>query len=260
MNRDREDPRQVFSRSAERYLTSTDHMSGPDLEFIRLIASQIRPRVTLDVAAGTGHALKAASPFSGVGIAMDLTMEMLLTASGHLAGTALKELYFIQSAADSMPLVHGTVSLLTCRIASHHFPSIPGFLEEVGRVLEPGGRAVIIDSIAPEDVNCARFINEAETLRDRSHVRSHTLTSWLAYFQTADLEIVSVELFERTHPFREWAARTGLEEDGVATVEKMFLDAPDNIREIFRVIMDINGHVESYTDEKGIFLVSKGKG
>lgn len=258
MHGDRRDPRETFSGSAVKYLVSTDHKSGPDLEFIRLVASQMFPLVTLDVAAGAGHALKAAYPFSGSGIAMDLTMKMLLTARDHLARTGLKEPFFIQSAADSLPLAHDAVSLLTCRIASHHFPSVPGFLEEVVRVLEPRGRAVIIDSIAPEDANCARFINKAEKLRDPSHVRSHTLRSWLAYFQTADLEIISVELFERTHPFQEWVVRTGLDDEGLMAVENMFREAPSDIRERFKVRLDADGRVLSYTDEKGIFLLKKG--
>lgn len=58
---DRSDPRDTFSVSAGRYLVSADHRSGPDLEVIRQVASQLLPLVTVDVAAGAGHALKAAS-------------------------------------------------------------------------------------------------------------------------------------------------------------------------------------------------------
>ena len=68
------DPRKSFSGSAGKYLASTDHRSGPDLEVIRLVASQLLPLVTVDVAAGAGHALRAASPFSGSGIAVDLLL------------------------------------------------------------------------------------------------------------------------------------------------------------------------------------------
>jgi hypothetical protein len=40
----------------------------------------------------------------------------------------------------------------------------------------------------------------------------------------------------------------------------MFLHAPEKIRERFRVLVDGEGKVESYTDEKGIFVLRKGKG
>lgn len=189
---------------------------------------------------------------------MDLTMEMLKTARDHLAGTALQNLLFIQSTADSLPLADGTVSFITCRIAPHHFPSIPGFLDEVVRALKPAGQAVIVDSIAPEDAAFARFINEVEKQRDPSHAHTHSLKQWLAMFEAANLDVLSVELFERTHPFREWASRTGLDEEGIMAVGDMFLGAPEDIRERFKVRETREGKVESYTDEKGIFILKKG--
>jgi len=254
---DRTDPREIFSRSARRYLVSSDHLSGPDLDTIRQVASEQFPDVTVDVAAGAGHALRVASPFSGSCVALDLTMEMLRVARDHLVRTGLTNVLYMQSSAENLPLGAGTVSLLTCRIAPHHFPSITQFLGESVRVLEPEGRCIIIDSISPEDPQCDRFINETERLRDPSHIRSHTLKQWLELFDKTGLEVISVELFERIHPFTEWAARTGLGEEGVDALEKRFRTAPEVIREKFKVKMDDAGKVCSYTDEKGIFVVKK---
>lgn len=254
---DHTDPRDTFSDSAGRYLISADHQSGPDLEIISQVASQLFPAVTVDMAVGAGHALRAASPFSALGVALDLTMEMLLVAREHLLGVGFENLHFIQSHSDNLPLADTSVSLLTCRIAPHHFTSIPGFLNEVVRVLEPAGQCVIIDSVVPENQECDRFINEVEKLRDPSHVRSHGLKDWLAFFKTAGLETISVDLFERTHPFQEWAARTGLDEGGIRTVEKRFREAPEDVRTRFKVKMDEKGKVKSYTDEKGIFRLKK---
>ena len=254
---DSRDPRDTFSHSADRYLFSTDHQTGPDLEMIKQVASRQFPAVTVDVATGAGHALRAASPFSGICVAVDLTVEMLQVAREHLTGAGLTNVHFILSTADRLPISDNAVSLLTCRIAPHHFPSVPGFLVEAARVLEPEGRCVIIDSIAPEEAESERFINEIERLRDPSHIRSHTLRQWLDLFEKAGLMTISIELFERTHPFREWAVRTGLDEDEVRTLEKRFQKASPDIREKFKVQLDDEGRVNSYTDEKGIFVVKK---
>jgi ubiquinone/menaquinone biosynthesis C-methylase UbiE len=251
------DPRLTFSHSAERYLISTDHQSGSDLEVIRQVASQQSPAVTVDVATGAGHALAAAGPFSKSCVAVDLTMEMLQVTREHLFGAGLANVQFIQSAADHLPLANSTASLLTCRIAPHHFPSVPGFLDEVVRVLEPEGRCVIIDSVVPEEADIDRFINEIERLRDPSHVRSHTLKQWLNLFEKTGFETISVQLFERIHPFQEWAARTGLDEDGIRALEEKFQQASPDIQEKFKVQLDDECKVDSYTDEKGIFVLKK---
>ena len=256
---DRSDPRDTFSHSAVRYLSSTDHQSGPDLEMIRQIASQRFPSLTVDVATGAGHALRAACPFSGSCAALDLTIEMLQVAREHLTGAELANVRFIQSTADQLPLPEGTVSLLTCRIAPHHFQSVPRFLDEVVRVLEPEGQCVIIDTISPEESESDQFINEVEQQRDPSHIRSHTHKQWLGFFEMAGLETISVVFFERNHPFREWAARTGLDEDGIKSLEIRFQTASPDIREKFNVQLDAEGRVSSYTDEKGIFVLKKGE-
>ena len=252
MSDGRKDPRNTFSRNADRYLHSSDHQSGPDLETIRQIASRQSPAVTVDVATGAGHALRAASPFSGFCIALDLSMEMLQVAKEHLTGAELENVSFVQSSADQLPFADGVVSLLTCRIAPHHFSLISGFLSEVARVLEPNGRCVIIDNISPEEIESDLFLNEVERLRDPSHIRSHTLRQWLHYFEKTDLMTISVELFERNHPFQEWAARTGLDKDGIKVLEQRFLEASPGIREQFKVQTDDEGKVTSYTDEKGM--------
>jgi len=254
---DRTDARDTFSRSAERYLVSNEHRSGPDLEIIRQVASEQFPTVTVDVATGAGHALRVASPFSGSCAALDLTMEMLLVARVHLSGAGLRNILYIQSSAESLPFGAGTVSLLTCRIAPHHFRSITAFLGESVRVLEPEGRCIIIDSISPEDSQCHQFINETERLRDPSHVRSYSLRQWQDFLHEAGFETISVTLFEREHTFRAWAERTGLDEEGIGTLEKRFRTAPRAVREKFKVKLDDEGKVCSYTDEKGIFLLKK---
>ncbi|MDF1534896.1 MAG: methyltransferase domain-containing protein [bacterium] len=98
------DPRNTFSASADRYLSSSDHGTGPDLALIRKVAYEHCPALTVDVATGAGHALRAAAPLSGRCIGLDLTMEMLQVTRTHLAGIGITDLMLVQSSAENLPL------------------------------------------------------------------------------------------------------------------------------------------------------------
>ena len=252
-----QDPRETFSRSAERYLESTDHQTGPDLELIKEIAKRSMPGVTLDVATGAGHALRAAAPFSAQCLAQDLTLEMLRVTRKHLASVGIKHVSCFQSMADSLPIRDGSVDLALCRIACHHFPSIPGFLREVHRVMDPGGTLIIIDSLAPDNGEAHEFINRVERIRDPSHIGSLSVMEWRKQLKGAGLRVEDEREFQRRHPFTEWVDRVGLEGAGRWALEKEFREAPEKLKRQFRIQLDDNGLVLSYTDEKGIFVAGK---
>lgn len=250
------DPRDAFSDSAEKYLSSTDHMTGPDLDVIGDVAARLKPSVVLDVAAGAGHALRAAAVQTGLSIAADITREMLDVTVRHLRSAGFRRLTAVQADSAALPLADETASLVTCRIAAHHFPSIPRFLMEVRRVMKPDGAAVIIDSTVPEDPYADTFLNVAEAFRDPSHLRSHRLTQWIAFLHQAALRMEMIETFRRRHPFQEWARRMLTDEEAVLRLEDYFLEAPDDIQEVFRVEV-AQGRVVSYTDWKTIFVLGK---
>lgn len=251
------DPRETFSKSAERYLDSTDHRTGPDLMVIGETARAIQPEVTIDIAAGAGHALKAAVPHSGFGLAVDLTAQMLSVAKKDLARAGLKRTGCVQGRAENLPIHHGSANLVTCRIACHHFLSVMDFLIEVRRVLVPQGSFILVDSIVPADIEADRFLNEVEKFRDPSHVRSMQMEQWLAFFKKAGLPVSSVSTFQRTHPFTEWSRRMLQDESKLQNLEREFQNAPDHIKEAFQIEQDSDGSVISYTDEKVIIVAEK---
>jgi ubiquinone/menaquinone biosynthesis C-methylase UbiE len=252
-----DDPRKTFSKSARRYLDSTDHRTGADLVVISETARALFPGVTLDIATGAGHALRAAAPYSGYALAVDLTAEMLKVAREHLSGAGLNQMGYMQARADRLPLPDESVNLVTCRIACHHFSSIPDFLSEVRRVLAPQGSFVMVDSVVSSDEMAGEFLNKVEKLRDPSHIRSFEVRQWLEFFRKGRLPIASVSTFERIHPFPEWSQRVVLDEKDLQELEKSFQDAPDNLKELFRIEQDSNGSIISYTDEKVIIVAEK---
>jgi len=65
---------------------------------------------------------------------------------------------------------------------------------------------------------------EAERLRDPTHVRNYTEEEWRGFLEEAGLEIEQAECFEKTHPLEAWLARTGCEGEEAEHVKELLAD------------------------------------
>src|SRR5262249_34692933 len=155
--------REQFGKHAENFVASEDHAKGESLD--RLLALT-RPRPdwrVLDIATGGGHTALALAPHVREVIASDLTPPMLDAARAFIASKGVTNVVFREADAISLPFEAEAFDLVTCRIAPHHFPDVQRFVHEMFRVLKPGGVAVVIDNVVPEDPVAAKFINDFET-------------------------------------------------------------------------------------------------
>ena len=62
---------------------------------------------------------------------------------------------------------------------------------------------------------------QAETLRDPTHVRSYTELEWKQHLESAGLEVERVAFFEKLHALDEWLARTGCEGEEAERVKEL---------------------------------------
>ncbi|MBI3003718.1 MAG: methyltransferase domain-containing protein, partial [candidate division NC10 bacterium] len=174
-----------FGRQAAHYTTSRSHGSGDSLAVMVALAGLAGTERVLDVATGTGfNAFAFAVSARGV-VAVDLTAAMLGEARRLAAERAIANVTFVRAVAGALPFGDRAFDVTTCRIAPHHFPSVPAFLAEVVRVTRPGGRVVVGDTISPEDPVLAAWHNRVETLRDPSHVRNYPAADWQAFVEAA---------------------------------------------------------------------------
>ena len=74
------------------------------------------------------------------------------------------------------------------------------------------------DLVVVEDtLYVSEQVEQAEKLRDPTHVRSYSEQEWRSFLEAAGLEVEQVELFEKRHPLEEWLDRAGTPaEDGRA--------------------------------------------
>ncbi len=221
---------QRFGAAAAAYAVSAVHRGGPDLEAM-LAAGVVtgRERV-LDLGCGAGHtALAFAARVASV-VAFDLTPAMLEQARRLAAERSLADVRFEQGDAARLPFPDVSFDLVTSRLSAHHVAAPVAMVNEVARVLAPGGAFLLSDTIAPEDPARDSFLNAFELLRDPSHVRDHRVSEWQAMFRAAGLEPTCLGHFDIHQDFEPWVARIGTPSDSVIGLRALCDAAPDEVR------------------------------
>src|SRR5215831_18363405 len=195
-----------FGQNAAEYLTSKPHAQGKSLD--RLVALT-RPEPhwhALDVATGAGHTAYAFAPHVARQWATDITDEMLGLVRGEIAKRKLANVRVAHAKAEALPFEDGTFDLVTCRIAPHHFESIPRFLDEARRVLKRSGTLALVDNVVPEG-SVGDYMNAFERFRDPSHIRAWTLQEWRDALAQHGFAIAHEEQLGKTMEFSSWAGR-----------------------------------------------------
>jgi SAM-dependent methyltransferase len=174
----------LWTERAQAYRESESHASGLDLE---LIADWADGSTALDVATGGGHVARRLGEAGFQVVTVD-------PAPGMGADTTAR--------AEDLPFADGSFDTVVSRIAPHHFDDVQAAVGEMARVAK---RVVIVEDSLYTDER----VEEAEKLRDPTHVRNYTEEEWRAFFAAAGLELGRVEHVEKRHELEPWLARTG---------------------------------------------------
>jgi ubiquinone/menaquinone biosynthesis C-methylase UbiE len=226
---------QVFGPQAAVYATSQVHVSDESLEAIKRLALPGQYRWTLDLGTGAGFTAFAMTQCSRKVLAADPTRPMLQQTRRIGQERRLTNLLLSQNVAEALPIASGSLDLVTCRVAAHHFSDLEKALDEVGRVLKKGGALVMADSVAPEDDAVARWMNDVELRRDFSHVRNRPVSELEAMLSERGMDIVQQERTRIYLQFNDWVARTATPPAEVDTLRQDFLSAPQAVQEAFQI-------------------------
>ena len=119
--------------------------------------------------------------------------------------------------AESLPFAPDAFDVVACRTAAHHFADVEVAVGELARV--SADRVLVADTtFMGEDVE------EAERLRDPSHVRNYTEAEWRSFLEGAGLAVEDVVTSTSTFDFAAWLARTGCEGDEAEQAEALLAD------------------------------------
>ena len=170
----------------------------------------------LDVACGTGIFARALAPYCKDVTGIDATEAMLEQARGGTKTYTSKEsIKYICGDASSMPFDDESFDIVACRLAVHHFHSPSDILAQMVRVCKTGGRVVIVDITSPNDPSEALELNRLEFLRDKSHVRSHTVGELVQLLEAAGLQVAGrghpeedIQVFSNAMDLQQWMEAT----------------------------------------------------
>jgi SAM-dependent methyltransferase len=206
----------IWSDRAKLYVESDAHRSGDDLEL--LVAWAHGARTALDVATGGGH------------VARRLREEGLEVVTCDPAAGMKPD---VVCRAEHLPFADRSFDVVACRTAAHHFDDVRAAVSEMSRV--SADRVLIVDTL-----NSGAAAEEAESLRDPSHVRNYTEDEWRELVGQAGLAIDDVRLTKHTFDYDAWLLRTACEgatatrvrelwgervEDGRLTLDKIAIRA-----------------------------------
>jgi SAM-dependent methyltransferase len=202
-----------WSPHAQAYRESDAHRQGPDLD---VLVAWAEGKSALDVAAGGGHLARRLREAGFDVVTVDPSPGMQAD---------------VIARAEDLPFADESFDTVATRIAPHHFEDVGAAMRELARVAR---RLVLVADLRYRD----EAGEEAELLRDPTHVRSYSEDEWRALLEQAGLNVEAVELFDVEIELEPWLARAGCEGEEAAQVRELLADRIDGGRlDVPRIVL-----------------------
>ena len=177
----------LWSGRADEYRASATHAEGADLDLVVEWCEPAEGVTALDVATGGGHVARRLRECGATVVTVD-------PAPGMQADTT--------AFAEDLPFADGSFDVVACRIAAHHFADVNAAVREMARVARD--KFVLEDNVFFDESS-----EEAERLRDPSHVRCYSQPEWEVMLEAAGLRVDAKQRFDRRVPLQPWLDRVG---------------------------------------------------
>jgi ubiquinone/menaquinone biosynthesis C-methylase UbiE len=176
-----------WSERAQLYRESAAHREGEDLDLV--VEWAAGAETALDVATGGGHVARRLGE-AGINV---VTLD---PAPGMEPD--------VVSRGEDLPFAAASFDVVACRVAAHHFDDVEKAVFEMARVSRD--RVIVVDNLFLDE-----RAEEADRVRDPSHVHNYTEQEWR-------------ELFEKPIEVEPWLERAGTPEADADRVRELLED------------------------------------
>jgi SAM-dependent methyltransferase len=190
----------LWSGRADAYRKSEAHREGRDLDLI--VEWAAGARTALDVATGGGH------------VARRLREAGLQVVTTDAAPGMQPD---VVCRGEDLPFAGASFDVVVCRVAAHHFADVRAAVREMARVA--ARRVIVVDNLYDGEE-----LEQAERLRDPSHVRTYSAEEWRTMLAEAGLMVDEVRFLEHPVQVEPWLERAGCTGDDAARVRELAAD------------------------------------
>lgn len=189
----------------------------------------------LEVACGPAMVGRAVATRVGSLHGVDLTPAMIEKAREEADREDLGKVEFSLGDATALELEDASFDGAITRFSLHHIPAPQRVVEEMARVVRPGGWVVVGDHARDDDAAVAAWAEEIERLRDPSHWACLTPEQLRRIGAAAGLELDREELLPFELSFEDWRDRSSGGTAAAPLIDRLLAAAPPGA-EAFRVL------------------------
>ena len=189
----------TWSDRAQAYRESETHRTGADLDLLVEWCEPAEGVKALDVATGGGHVARRLREAGCKVVTLDPSPGMQAD---------------VLAPAEHIPFDDGAFDVVVTRIAPHHFEDIRAAVAELERV---SNRLVVVE----DTLYSSERHEQAEKLRDPTHVRNYTEQEWRAYLEDTGARVEVVEAIRHPIELEPWLTRAGCSAEDAARVREL---------------------------------------
>lgn len=222
--------RDEFAFQADAFARSPTMSLAETLDVVVDLAPADPEARWVEIACGPGLIARALAPRVGSVLGLDLTPAMVEKARADAAAAGVENVSFELGDATALDLPDDSFDGAITRFSLHHIPAPVRVLEEMRRVVKPGGWVVVSDFVTDDDGEAAAWQEEIERLRDPSHWALLTPSRIEAQAERAGL----IADLNREVPFvidfEEWLNRGSGGPANAGLIERLVGEAPPAAR------------------------------